>query len=111
MIRQAQRPVLELRCGIGRATVSLAHPGADVTGLELSASALVFTSGQEATGVWISMGGRERALDNVPVKQLWRSGNCERVCLYAYETIPELEKGLHQYFMFYDHERSHQSLS
>ena len=42
---------------------------------------------------------------------LWRSVKYEHVYLYEYETVPELEKGLHKYFAFYNHERPHQSLS
>jgi transposase InsO family protein len=33
------------------------------------------------------------------------------VYLYEYALVPELEKGLEQYFTFYNHERPHQSLS
>ncbi len=42
VIRQAQSPVLELGCGIGRATTPLAQRGIDITGLELSAPSLVY---------------------------------------------------------------------
>ena len=70
-----------------------------------------FTSRLETTGIRISMDGRGRALDNVFVERLWRSVKYEHVYLYEYETVPELEKGLHQYFTFYNHERPHQSLS
>jgi SAM-dependent methyltransferase len=38
--RQAQGPVLELGCGIGRATIPLAQRGTDIIGLELSAPSL-----------------------------------------------------------------------
>ncbi len=54
---------------------------------------------------------RARALDNVFVERLWRSVKYEHVYLYEYETVPELEKGLSQYFAFYNHGRPHQSLS
>ena len=70
-----------------------------------------FTSRLETTGIRISMDGRGRALDNVFVERLWRSVKYQHVYLYEYETVPELEKGLHQYFTFYNHERPHQSLS
>jgi putative transposase len=70
-----------------------------------------FTSRLEAAGVRISMDGRGRALDNVFVERLWRSVKYEHVYLYEYASVPELEKGLEQYFTFYNHERPHQSLS
>jgi transposase InsO family protein len=42
---------------------------------------------------------------------LWRSVKYEHVYLYEYETVPELEKGLREYFTFYNQERLHHSLS
>jgi len=44
------------------------------------------------------MDGRGRALDNVFVERLWRSVKYEHVYLYEYALVPELEKGLHDYF-------------
>ena len=66
-------------------------------------TALAFTSRLETAGIRIGMDGRGRALDNVFVERLWRS--------VKYETVPELEKGLREYFTFYNQERLHQSLS
>jgi len=74
-------------------------------------TALAFTSRLEAAEVRISMDGRGRALDNVFVERLWRSVKYEHVYLYEYALVPELEKGLHGYFTFYNYERPHQSLS
>jgi len=74
-------------------------------------TALAFTARLEAAGVRISMDGRGRALDNVFVERLWRSVKHEHVYLYAYETVAQLEKGLGDYFRFYNHERPHQSLA
>jgi putative transposase len=74
-------------------------------------TALAFTSQLERAGIRISMDGRGRALDNVFVERLWRSVKYEHVYLYEYAVVPELEKGLHEYFTFYNHERPHQSLS
>ena len=70
-----------------------------------------FTKRLLAQGIRISMDGRGRALDNVFVERLWRSVKYERIYLYEYALVPELEKGLHEYFTFYNHERPHQSLS
>lgn len=61
-------------------------------------------------GVQISMDGRGRALDNVYVERLWRSVKYEEVYLKEYETVPDLRRGLEDYFWYYNHERPHQSL-
>ena len=74
-------------------------------------TALVFTSRLKEVGIRISMDGRGRALDNVFVERLWRTVKYEHVYLHEHETVPQLEKGLGEYFMFYNYERPHQSLS
>lgn len=63
-----------------------------------------------SAGVAVSMDGRGRCLDNVFVERLWRTVKYEDVYLKGYETVPELEAGLGQYFLFYNEERLHQSL-
>jgi len=74
-----------------------------------------FTS-QEFIGVLkknniqISMDGRGRAIDNIFVERLWRSVKYENVYLKGYETIPDAEVGLKEYFEFYNLNRKHQSL-
>ena len=61
-------------------------------------------------GIQISMDGRGRATDNIFVERLWRSVKYENVYLKGYETIPDAEKGLKEYFEFYNMTRKHQSL-
>jgi len=61
-------------------------------------------------GIKISMDSRGRALDNIFVERLWRSVKYENVYLKGYETIPEAEAGLKEYFNFYNMQRHHQSL-
>ena len=56
------------------------------------------------------MDGRGRATDNIFVERLWRSVKYENVYLKGYETIPEAEAGLKEYFNFYNMNRKHQSL-
>ena len=56
------------------------------------------------------MDGRGRALDNIFVERLWRSVKHEDVYLKGYGTLPELLLGLTEYFVFYNTERTHQSL-
>jgi len=77
-------------------------------GVQFTATA--FTSILEEAEVRISMDGRGRALDNVFVERLWRSVKWERTYLMNYDTVPDLEAGLQDYFQFYNHERPHQSL-
>jgi putative transposase len=74
-------------------------------------TALAFTSRLEEAGIRVSMDGRGRALDNVFVERLWRTVKYEHIYLYAYETVIQLEKGLCDYFRFYNNERPHQSLA
>jgi putative transposase len=56
------------------------------------------------------MDGRGRALDNIFVERLWRSVKHEDVYLKGYITVPELLLGLAEYFVFYNTQRTHQSL-
>ena len=74
-------------------------------------TALAFTSRLKEAGVRVSMDGRGRALDNVFVERLWRTVKYEHIYLHEYALVPELERGLGQYFAFYNQERLHQSLS
>jgi putative transposase len=77
-------------------------------GVQFTAQA--WTGRLESAGVAVSMDGRGRCLDNVFVERLWRSVKYEDVFLKGYETVPELERGLGQYFPFYNEERPHQAL-
>src|SRR5215468_3272036 len=77
-------------------------------GVQFTAQA--WTGRLESAGVAVSMDGRGRCLDNVFVERLWRSVKYEDVYLRGYETVPELERGLRRYFLFYNEERLHQSL-
>jgi putative transposase len=74
-------------------------------------TSLAFTGRLLEAGIRISMDGRGRALDNVFVERLWRSVKQEHVYLHEYETVMQLEKGLEDYFTFYNNVRPHQSLS
>jgi putative transposase len=69
-----------------------------------------FTGVLKAHHITISMDGRGRALDNIFVERLWRSVKYEDVYLKGYSTMPEAQLGLTQYFLFYNRERTHQSL-
>jgi len=69
-----------------------------------------FTGVLKSHGITISMDGRGRALDNIFVERLWRSVKYEDVYLKGYNTMSELLIGLKEYFVFYNTERTHQSL-
>lgn len=60
--------------------------------------------------ILISMDGRGRALDNVFIERLWRSVKYENIYLNDYQSVPELYKGLAEYFVQYNNERPHQAL-
>ncbi len=70
-----------------------------------------FTGVLVCEGIKISMDGRGRALDNIFVERLWRSVKYEDVYLKGYASLPELLGGMTEYFVFYNGERPHQSLS
>jgi putative transposase len=73
-------------------------------------TAVAFTDVLKAHDIVISMDGRGRALDNIFVERLWRSVKHEDVYLKGYADVPQLLLGLSDYFVFYNMERSHQSL-
>jgi putative transposase len=70
----------------------------------------VWTDRLKDAGIFISMDGRGRALDNIFVERLWRSVKYEEIYPKAYRSIAEAEAGLARYFRFYNNERLHQSL-
>ena len=77
-------------------------------GVQFTAEA--FTGRLLSAGVSVSMDGRGRALDNVFVERLWRTVKYEDIYIRSYEAVPELQRGLARYFVFYNEERFHQSL-
>jgi putative transposase len=77
-------------------------------GVQFTAEA--FTKRLESAGVQVSMDGRGRCLDNVFVERLWRTVKYENIYLRGYEQVPELRRGLSEFFRYYNEERFHQSL-
>jgi len=69
-----------------------------------------FVNRLKAADVRISWDGRGRALDNIFVERLWRSVKYEEVYIKDYQTIGDAERGLKEYFQFYNQDRLHQSL-
>lgn len=64
----------------------------------------------EGAGVRVSMDGKGRCLGNIFVERLWRSVKYEYACPCRPGTVLELERGLREYFGFYNERRIHQSL-
>lgn len=77
-------------------------------GVQFTAAA--WTRRLESAGVQVRMDGRGRCLDNVFVERLWRTVKYEDIYLWRYEGVPQLQRGLGRYFLFYNEERLHQSL-
>lgn len=58
----------------------------------------------------ISMDGKGRALDNIFVERLWRTVKYNNVYIKGYQTLPEANEGLKEFFDDYNMERRHSSL-
>lgn len=59
-------------------------------------------------GVKVSMDGRGRWMDNVFIERLWRSVKYEEIYLKEHATIPELRRGLADWFIRYNDWRPHE---
>ena len=56
------------------------------------------------------MNGKGRYQDNIFVERLWRTVKYEEVNLKAYANVLEAQRGLEDYFPFYNKLRPHQAL-
>ena len=81
--------------GQGRPQVFNTDQGSQFTSLE-------FTQDLQDRGVRISMDGKGRYSDNIFVERLWRTVKYEEVCLKAYTSALEAQRGLEDYFRFYN---------
>ena len=61
-------------------------------------------------GVDISMDGKGRCLDNIPIERFWRTLKYEEVYLKTYDTVLEATENLGRYITWYNHERRHSAL-
>lgn len=94
---------LEEALASGRPEIFNTDQGSQFTSVE-------FTSRLLERAVAVSMDGRGRALDNAFIERLWRTVKYEEIYLKEYAAADELKEGLTRYFLFYNHERVHQSL-
>ncbi|MCP4996903.1 MAG: IS3 family transposase [Gammaproteobacteria bacterium] len=97
------RDALESALGRGEPVIFNTDQGSQFTSKE-------FTQVLLDRQILISMDGRGRALDNVFIERLWRSVKYENIYLNDYQSVPDLYKGLSEYFDQYNHERPHQAL-
>ncbi len=56
------------------------------------------------------MDGRGRFLDNIFIERLWRSLKYELIYIQEFASVPELRRGLTNWFEAYNRERFHQAL-
>jgi putative transposase len=70
-----------------------------------------FTSQLKASDIRISMDGRGRVQDNIFIERLWWTLKYQYLYLHSFDTGSQLREGLKEWFVFYNRERSHQSLS
>ena len=94
---------LEEAPGKGRPEVFNTDQGSQFTSLE-------FTQVLKEQGVKISMDGKGRYQGNIFVERLWRTVKYEEVYLKAYASVLEAQRGLADYFRFYNGLRPHQAL-
>ena len=73
-------------------------------------TSLEFTQVLQDRGVKISMDGKGRYQDNIFAERLWRTVKNEEVYLKADASVLEAQRGLEDYFRFYNGLRPHQAL-
>jgi putative transposase len=69
-----------------------------------------FTEYVLGNNMQFSMDSKGRALDNIFIERFWRSLKYENIYLNDYRNGEELQKGLDNYFNYYNFSRGHQSL-
>lgn len=61
-------------------------------------------------GIMVSMDGKGRCLDNIPIERFWRTVKYEEVYLKSYESVQEARESLGKYIFWYNNERRHSGL-
>lgn len=62
-------------------------------------------------GIKISMDGKGRCLDNIPIERFWRTVKYEEVYLHTYETVTEARELLGKYIKWYNQGRRHSGIN
>jgi putative transposase len=62
------------------------------------------------SGAKVSMDGKGRWADNIPIERFWRTLKHENVFLNAYETVADVRQGLKSFIESYNEERLHSSI-
>ena len=73
-------------------------------------TSLAFTDVLTDAGIYISMDGKGRWMDNVFIERLWRSLKYEQVYLAEYATASDARAGIGWWIDFYHERRPHSSL-
>jgi putative transposase len=69
-----------------------------------------WTSALIDKNIKISMDGKGRWADNIPIERFWRSLKYESVYLYSFDTVAEARNTLGAYIDYYNQRRPHQAL-
>jgi len=62
-------------------------------------------------GIAISMDGKGRCLDNIPIERFWRTVKYEEVYLKTYDSVTDARESLALYIHWYNHERRHSGIN
>lgn len=71
----------------------------------------VWIEALQSRKILISMDGKGRCLDNIPIERFWRSLKYEEVYLKSYKDLVEARRAIGAYIVFYNEIRPHQSLN
>jgi putative transposase len=61
-------------------------------------------------GVRVSMDGKGRCLDNIPIERFWRTLKYEEVYLKTYDTVGQARESIDAYITWYNQERRHSGI-
>jgi putative transposase len=62
-------------------------------------------------GIKVSMDGKGRCLDNIPIERLWRTIKYEEVYLKTYDSVNEAKQSLAAYIHWYNTQRRHSGIN
>ena len=71
----------------------------------------VFTGTLQKAGIMVSMNGKGRALDNLPIERFWRTLKWDEVYLKDYETMADAKEQIGRYIEIYNTVPPHASLA